>query len=699
MIANHKGEIPVVLLLVPFLIGIALGLNLLSGANANGLLAGFAALSFLFIALNIYYGKLKLYKARWIGGCLVTLILFSLGWLIVVRCNEISNADHFSKFPARYFVVQINSEPTVKNGLTRFTAEVRESSNAGKRRAVSGTLLIATKDSAAAKLYYGDQLLIPAKYDPVDQPFNPAEFNYKKYLANQNIFYQAFLFPKQFVVLAADQGNPVVAYSLHLRQRLVEKLRHNMRDTDAIAVASTLILGYKADLSNEVLQAYSKTGTVHVLSVSGAHVAILYILLAFALGFLDRFKQGKLIKAIIIVNIIWYYSLLSGFSPAVCRAAVMISMVIIGKTFSRYINTVNILAVSAFMLLLYDPLFITDVGFQLSYLAVFGLIILQPVVYNCFQFKNKWADKLWALCSVSLAAQVITFPLSAFYFHQFPVYFLFSNLFIIIPSAVIMYSGILFLLLPQIPLVSKTIAYLLEKSIIFMNKTLATIENAPFSNIGKIWLTTLEYLLLYGVIITLFYFLYDKKTWLLKLSLTCLLLLCISLSIKRINLSQTNEIAWLNLKKHRGIIFKNGNNAVVLTDIKANDKIFKYAVKPYLDSCQVNNMRILDLNHDTNTTSLAKKNNLIQFMHKKIFLCTGRFYVNLFPQNLKPDYIYITGNQDISLTKIDSTYKPTLVIDGSNADNLISRVERQANIKNINFKILKRNNSFITVSN
>src|SRR3978361_851332 len=170
-----------------------------------------------------------------------------------------------------------------------------------------------------------------------------------------------------------------------------------MHNPEAIAVASTLILGYKADLSNDVLQAYSKTGTIHVLSVSGAHVAIIYILLTLVFGFLDGYKHGKLLKAIIIISIIWYYSLLSGFSPAVCRAAVMISLVIIGKTYNRYVNTLNILAISAFFLLMYDPLFITDVGFQLSYLAVFGLIVFQPVVYNWFKIKNKWGDKLWAL--------------------------------------------------------------------------------------------------------------------------------------------------------------------------------------------------------------------------------------------------------------------------------------------------------------
>src|SRR6202012_1473403 len=309
-------------------------------------------------------------------------------------------------------------------------------------------------------------------YTTVNQPFNPAEFNYKRYLANQNIHYQEFLFPGQYRAFGKGGGNALISQSLQLRQYFVAKLKRNMRDTNAIAVASTLILGYKADLSNDVLQAYSKTGTIHVLSVSGAHVAIIYILLTLVLGFLDRFSYGKLLKAVIIITLIWYYSMVSGFSPAVCRAAVMISMVIIGKTFVRYINTLNILAISAFMLLLYDPFFITDVGFQLSYLAVFGLIIFQPIVYKWLTFKNKWADKLWGLCSVSIAAQVITFPLSAFYFHQFPIYFLISNLLIVIPTEIIMISGIAYLLLPQVPYLSKAIAFVLEWSILIMNKFL-----------------------------------------------------------------------------------------------------------------------------------------------------------------------------------------------------------------------------------
>ena len=511
--------------------------------------------------------------------------------------------------------------------MLRFTAHVEWNVYNEKKTATSGTLLITIKDSSAKNLYYGDELLIPAKYKAIDPPLNPAEFNYKKYLADKNIYYQAFIYQKQFVILKTNTGNPIIARSLRLRRQLVEKLKRDMRDTGAFAVASTLILGYKADLSNDLLQAYSKTGTVYVLSVSGAQVAIIYILLTFAFKFLHRYKYGKLIKAVIVISLIWYYAMLTGFSLSVCRVSVMVSMVTVGQSFSRYVNTLNILAISAFLLLLYDPFFITEVGFQLSYVAVSGLIVLQPIIYKWFKFKNKWADKLWALCSVSIAAQVITFPISAFYFHQVPVYFLISNLFVIIPAAVAMYSGILYLLLPQIPLVSKSIAFVIEKAIILMNKGLAVIEHAPFAGINTLWPKPSEYLLLYIIIISLFYFLTDlndKKPWLLKISLVCTLLLSLSWSIKRINLSRSNTITWLNLKKHKGVVFKNGNEAIVLTDLKNTDKIYQYSIQPYLDSCQVSNTTVYDFNQDINTPWLIKKYGLIQFLNKRILIFDGQ---------------------------------------------------------------------------
>lgn len=700
MVANHKGEIPFIVLIIPFLLGITLGLSFSSATYFIWILTPLLLLSSIFIILNLNYARFGLYKARWIGGSLITVILFLIGWASVIKYNELNNTQHFSKTPAQYLIVKINNEPSIKNGLVRFTSAVEQKVINNKRVNTTGTLLIAIKDTTANKLYYGDELLIPAKYNAIDPPFNPAEFNYKKYLANQNIYYQAFLYPKQYVVLSHNAGNPIIAYSLRLRQRLVEKLKLNMHDTSAIAVASTLILGYKADLSNEVLQAYSKTGTIHILSVSGGHVAIIYLLLNLVFGFLGRYKYGKIFKALLIITLIWYYSMLTGFSPAVCRAAVMISLIIIGRVYNRYINTLNILAISAFFLLLYNPLFITDVGFQLSYLAVAGLIIFQPLVYKWLTFKNKWADKLWAVCSVSIAAQVITFPLSAFYFHQFPVYFLVSNLFIIIPAEIILCVGMIYLVLPQIPVVSVSLAWVLEKSIVIMNKVLVIIEHVPFASIGKIWLTTFEYLLVYIVIICLFYFLFDKKKWLLKVSLITLLALTISISLKRISAVRANSITFLNLRKHQGIIFKQGDKAIVLSDINATDKNYQYSIQPYLDSCKIADTAIYTNKQNINSTFLVKNSNLIQFQNKKVLLFDKQLQNKNLSHKLKVDYLYLTGNPHITVTELNRNYEyASLVIDGNNSDRSVMDWENQAKTRHINYKIIKRNNSLIVSSN
>jgi len=699
MIANHKGEIPFLILLLPFILGIALAINFPHAANIKVLIWVSAIITLIFICLNLGYKRLSIYKHRWIGGILIAVFLFLAGYIPLVNNNELNNKQHFSKVPAQYLVTKINSEPAFKNGWLRFTVNVEETVNNNKHSPATGTLLITIKD-IAPDLAYGDELLIPAKYSLVNPPFNPDEFNYKRYLANQNIYYQEFLFTKQYSVLAKGKGNALITYSLHERRILVEKLKRSMHDTSAIAVASTLILGYKADLSNDILQAYSKTGTIHVLSVSGAHVAVVYLLLTFALGFLNRFKYGKLIKALIIITFIWYYSMLTGFSPAVCRAAVMISVVVIGKTYSRYINLLNIMAASAMGLLLYNPLYIVDVGFQLSYLAVFGLIVLQPIVYKWLTFKNKWADKLWSACSVSIAAQVITFPLSAFYFHQFPVYFLISNLFIVIPTEVIMYSGIFLLLLPQIPFVSNALGWILENSILVMNRFLIWIEHVPYASISKIWLTTAEYLLLYVIIISLFYFIYDKKKWLVKLTLACVLLFCISISVKKIDTSRSKNIAWLNLNKYKAIVFKNGNAAVILTDLKDTAKAYRYSVQPYLDSCKITNTRLLSLNQNINNKWIAKQGGLVQFFNSRIFLLNNQPAGNGFSTKLSADYIYITGNPHTQLTAINSNFDYNLLLmDGSNSDAYIDALAGESQNKGVKFKILKRNISLITVSN
>lgn len=698
MIANHKGEVPVVVLILPFLAGIACGLYFLSTESVF-IIGPLILLSVIFISLNLLYSRLKVYKVRWLGGILLSLILFLLGWWITIRHSQLNNADHFSKKPAQYLVAVISSEPKLKNDLVRFAADIKQTISNGKTEKASGTLMITIKDEIARNLFYGEELLVPATYAPVDPPFNPGEFNYKKYLAHKNVYHQLYLYPRQYAVVKSGQGNPIIAYALQLRQNLIKKLKANMADTTAIAVASTLILGYKADLSNDILQAYSKTGTIHILSVSGGHVAIIYLLLSWALSSLNGYKQGRLLKAVLIITLIWGYALLTGFSPAVCRAAVMISLIIAGKTYSRYINTLNILAVSAFVLLLYDPFLLTDVGFQLSYLAVAGLIVFQPLVYQWFSFKNNFADRLWLLCSVSIAAQVITFPLSAYYFHQLPVYFLLSNLLIIVPVAIIMYSGLLLLMLPQLPGISKTLGYVLEHCILLMNKLLAYIEHAPYAGISKIWITKFEYLLLYVIILLVFYFMYDRKIRFIKWALLCTLLFCISISFKKLQADNTQSITFLNLRKHSGVVFKNGSKGLVLTDLTDTDKNFQFAVQPMLDSSRINNYTVKPFNSSITLPYLIKQRNLVQFLSKRLLLLNDGAQVQSIPQSLTVHYFYVTGNAPISNNILIDKRNSTVILDGNNTDKYITAFKQRAQNKHVNYQVIKRNKSVTVLSN
>jgi competence protein ComEC len=536
MLASHKGEIPFVVYLLPFLAGIALALTFnLAGYQALIIISFFILLAG-FITLNLFYQQTNLHKIKWVGGIISHILLVLAGTACTLNYDSRNRDTYFAKYPADMLLVKVNSEPQFKNNFLRFIAVAEQGDRKGIKRTLSGTLLLIMRtDSAHAHaINYGDELLIPAKYNPIDPPFNPAEFNYQQYLAHQDIYMQAFLNPQDVAVVNRGAGNRIIAYALQLRQKLVGQFKQYMHSPEAIAVASTLILGYKAELDNDILQAYSKTGTIHVLSVSGAHVAIIFLMIGWLLGFMDRWKHGRVFKAVLTIALIWYYALLTGLSPAVCRAAVMISMVIIGKTYNRQINSLNILAISAFAILLTAPFLITDVGFQLSYLAVAGLIVFQPIVYHWLDIENKWLDKLWLYCSASIAAQAVTFPLSAYYFHQFPVCFLLSNLFILLPSFVIMCAGIIYLVVAQIgvPVLIKPVAYVLEHTILMMNKGLHIIEQSPYASMGKIWISLSEYLLLFAIMILLFCVCYYKKPSLLKAVLGLTLILSISVSVK-----------------------------------------------------------------------------------------------------------------------------------------------------------------------
>jgi competence protein ComEC len=703
MLANHKGEVPFVVLIVPFLVGVSLALTVNLSAYHFLLLGSLAGLLITFIMLNVFYGRLALYKKPWLGGILMHILLLLAGACLTVHNDSRNADDYFVLHFADALLIKVGDEPQLKSGFLRFTADVISSNYKGKQHQASGKLLVTifVGNSQTPLVGYGDELLIPAKYTSIDPQFNPAEFNYKQYLAHQNIYKQAFVDEHQLIVFKQDAGNPIVAYALKLRRRLVEQFRQYMHNPQAVSVASTLILGYKAELDGQVLSAYSETGTIHVLSVSGAHVAIIFWIVNLLFGFLDGYRHGKTIKAIIVIGIIWWYALLTGLSPAVCRAAVMISFVIIGKTYYQRINTLNVLAASAMLLLLIDPFLLTDAGFQLSYLAVAGLIVFQPIVYGWLDIENKWLDKIWLLCSASIAAQAITFPLSAYYFHQFPVYFLVSNLFILLPSFIIMCAGMVFLLTaqPGIPVITPFVAGVLEQTILFMNKGLQLMTHAPYALMDRIWINYWGCLLLFAVVILLFYTLYYRRCAGLTAMLICLLLLSVSWSNRRIDSIRTSEMTFFNVKKHTAMLFRQGHSAVLLTDMADTDKAYRYSIKPCLDSDQVTQLRLVSIDSNVTTRFMIKRGGLIRFLNKNILIVNKRWINYAALPGLHTDYLLVTDNPRINMDSLNAHIDyGVLIANANNSDKEIALLKTSTDKCRKKISVLKRNKSLVVVS-
>ncbi|WP_345955622.1 ComEC/Rec2 family competence protein [Mucilaginibacter sp. PAMB04168] len=703
MLRAHKGEIPILYWLLPFIAGIILQVYFTAAGWLQLAVDVFTVSCPLFIGLNIFYNALKLYRHMWIGGVVMHLFLLCAGWLCSYWHNGLNDAEHFARQKANYLIVQVNSEPVQKGIYTRFVASVKRTGLQRKLRPATGKLLVTlVADSNTHLVKYGDQLLIPANYKVTDQPFNPAEFNYKRYLAHQNIYHQSFISRLEFKKLQQQTGNTIIAYSLAVRQHLVKQIGLYFYDAGAAAIASTLLLGYKADLSDEVLQAYSKTGTINVLSVSGAHVAVFFWLITLLLKPFGHYRYGKLLNALLSLTLIWGYAILTGLSPAVCRAALMLSMIIVSKASGRPVHALNALAASAFALLLYDPFLLTDVGFQLSYLAVFGLVVFQPIIYEQFNFRQAYAQKLWYACSASLAAQLITFPLSAYYFHQFPVYFLVSNLLIMLPAEGIVLIGLTFLLCTYIPglsVICQALSYLLEHLILLMNKLLTLIEQWPYATISRIWLSPWQHLVLWLLVLAFIYLILYKRSRELSILLVGALILCTAFSWRAIQSASEYRMVFFNVKKNSAILFQKGNQAVVLTDLKEKDKNYQYSIQPCLDSLGVDSTVICNANQNLQLPYFKKQMNYVQFVDKSVLLINTALHKTWPSQKVSVDYLFFTHNPHVNLRTIKQNFNfKYFIADANNSIQRLHKLKAEGDSMNLKINFLKRNNCFIVAS-
>ena len=410
------------------------------------------------------------YLKIWNYGILkpIWILLFLLGMLFVFRNSIRYTVTIFLLFvflglSAVYFSNDTNYDSYYQHKITKnssallviskvvkegtyaykYVAQVTQIDGVPSRGSV---LLNVEKDSLKTTFNVDDSILVSADFTSLKPPLNPHQFHYKQYLARQGIHQQVFLKKDRYQLLGKGRFS-LRGFSAIIRAKINTALQKQAFSKNTLAVMNALLLGQRQDLSNELRNAYTNAGAIHILAVSGLHVGILLSLLNFLLQPIERVQHGRFIKIILVVVLLWCFALIAGMSASVVRAFTMFSFVAIGLSFKRRKTILFSLILSAFLLLLVKPMFLFDVGFQLSYLAVFGIVWVQPKLANLFNCKYWFFRKVWSLCSVSIAAQMGVLPLSLYYFHQFPGLFFLSNVLIIPFLGAILMGGILVIIL------------------------------------------------------------------------------------------------------------------------------------------------------------------------------------------------------------------------------------------------------------
>jgi competence protein ComEC len=565
---NFLNQIPFLRILFPFAVGIAVWLL---GKQEAPQLAFIAALyAFCLLIYFITIKKTKAFSKILLGISLQT-FLFSTGWLLCQLNNEKENPQHYTQILAQepqYFAGYISEIPAEKSKSIKAEITLQQVKINGEWKFVNGKIIAYfAKTDSAKKIETGQTIVFSGSLQDVVSPLNPHEFDYKNYLSLKNIYYTTYLKENNWKICSSKQNFSLFTCTQKIRKHLLDAYRESGLQESEFALVAALVLGYDDEIDRPLMTAYSHTGTLHVLSVSGLHVGIIYVLLGYMLGFLDK-KNKKLIwlKVFLILGFFWFFVLLSGFSAPAVRAALMFSLILIGKTLFSNVETANIVFVAAFVSLLYNPFWLVNAGFQLSYVAVLGIIYLYPYFYNMFTFSSGFADKIWALCAVSLAAQLATMPITLYYFHQFPVLFLVTNLVLIPVSTFVMYSGILVLIFSKITFISKALVWITAALIKFMNGSALFFDGLPFCVIDNIHLSIINMLLMYALIVLVFLAIEYRSTKLLISSFALtMLMFCISILFD-FETKKNNELVIYHSEKSEVLGVFTGNHYTQICD-------------------------------------------------------------------------------------------------------------------------------------
>ncbi|WP_394759463.1 ComEC/Rec2 family competence protein [Flavobacterium sp.] len=495
-------QFPIVRITIWFILGILVAYyynpNIFVGFTLLGITSFIFALLFI-INKNKFNQKINF-------GIGLYILAFSIGITTTIIHNDTFIDNHYihnlKHFEANH-LINVTIIEKLKNTTynNRYIAEINQIDN----KIASGKVLLNLKKASISKDFIiGTKLKIEDQLVRNFKPNNPNQFDYGKYLETKGIYAQVFTEISQIKISTSIDKN-IWYYTSNFRNKIITNLTKSGFKKEELAVVSALILGQQQDISPEVLRDYQYAGAVHILSVSGLHVGFILLFITFLLKPLPKNRFGNLTRLIIVLISLWLFALIAGLAPSVVRSAAMFSFVAIGMFLNRETNIFHTMFVSLFLILLVEPLFLFDIGFQLSYVALFFILWLQPMLKTLWQPKNKIVTYFWDIITVSFAAQIGAMPLSIYYFHQFPGLFFITNLVLIPCLSIIMALGVILMFLAYFDFVPVFLSKIVEISITITNtfiKWIASIETFVVQNIPLSFsLLIVSYLIIFSWII------------------------------------------------------------------------------------------------------------------------------------------------------------------------------------------------------
>ncbi|MBO4655361.1 MAG: ComEC/Rec2 family competence protein [Bacteroidales bacterium] len=613
---------PILRLLIPFALGI--GLAYWSQLELSILIVLWTMFACWLISLGLQHKK-TLTTTLFSGIFLQILFVFA-GFCLTCICFRNKNSEFYEKIfeNNQNFVVKIIEPPIQKAKSIKTTTIIEQTVDGSivKQKAV----LYFGKDSLRQPMF-GDVVLIHAKIKEIENSKNPYVFDYKKYMQRKGIFYTAYVPASGWQKIGQFHVNPIKEKAHQIQHYFSQIFANAGMNGDEYSIITAILLGNDETMDPTLKASYASAGVSHILCVSGMHVGVIFMILNFLLQPLEYSRPLRLLKAVLLMLFIWVYACITGLSPSVTRAATMFSFVTIGNMLRRNTNIFHSLFASLFILLIINPLLIFEIGFQLSYAAVFGIVIFQQKLVALWEPKRKIINYFWNLITVSVAAQLATFPLSVYTFGQFPNYFLLANLSVISLSFLVVVSGVCLLAVSFIPIVSSWIAWLLTHEIRLMNFLIQSIEKLPGAVTENISISWGQMLLIYLCIIA-FYLLFWKKKryyWLGISSILCLILL---FDVDKYQTQHIESQTVYNLSKGVAVSFNYHGKAVIFSD-SIRDKShpdYDYCIKNHERKERIESV-IIPIDSNYQNEFLLKHGDFVVFCGKTYHLARrGRRY-------------------------------------------------------------------------